>query len=195
MTIIAYRAGILAADTAAWRGDYVSGSVRKICRMPDGGLGAAAGSVTIMRWFLNWLESGGASEARGTPPADPDGHGFGGLVVRPNGDLFACDLNVMMYPIKAEWFALGRSSGFTAGCLAAGASAEEAVKLTLKWTDAGHGHIDVEYLDPARVGTKAEASLPEGWPPGISRSQGRAKAWAEYERLRKDPTAILAVEG
>lgn len=181
MTIIAYRSGIMAADTAVWRGDYVSGVVHKIRRLSDGGLAAAAGSMTIMQWFLQRMA---ADESLANPPGDPDDGGFGGLIVRPNGDLFACDLNMIVYPVRAEWFALGRSSGFTAGCLAADASAEEAVRLTLKWTDAGRGDVQVEYLDPTRIGAKPDAVLPEGWPPDVSRAQGRAKAWAEYEAKR-----------
>lgn len=141
MTIIAVKDGIMAADSGVWRGDYVSGFVRKIRRLSDGGLAAASGSMTIMQWFLTRMEAG---EGLDNPPGDPDNGGFGGLVVRPNGDLFACDLNMVLYQVKAEWFTLGRSSAFTAGCLAAGASAEEAVRLTLKWTDAGRGEVQIE---------------------------------------------------
>lgn len=176
MTVIAYRSGIIAADSAVWRGDYVSGSVRKIRRLPDGGLAAASGSMTIMQWFLQRMETG---EDFSHPPIDPDNGGFAGLVLRANGDLFACDLNMVLYEVKAEWFALGASSGFTAGCLAAGASADEAVRLTLKWTDAGRGDIQVEALDPTKIVTRA--AVPDGWPPGQdTRGMSRERAWAEY---------------
>lgn len=143
MTIIAYRDGILAADTAAWRGDYISGFVRKTCRLLDGGLAAAAGASSITEWFLARMEQ---ARDLSSPPTDPDDHGFGFLVIRPNGDVFHGDLNMLMVPVKADWHVLGRSSGFTAGALAAGASAEDAVRLTLEWTDAGRGPVQVERL-------------------------------------------------
>jgi hypothetical protein len=135
----------MAADTAAWRGDYVSGFVRKICRIPGGGLASASGSSCITEWFLSRMESGAELVS---PPTDPDGLGFAFLVCRPDGVVYHGDLNMLMVRVDAEWHTLGRSSGFTAGALAAGASAEQAVNLTLQWTDAGKGPVQIEQLKP-----------------------------------------------
>lgn len=144
MTIIAYRDGVMAADTAVWRGDYVSGFSRKICRLPDGGLAAASGAMSVAEWFLSKMETTGDLSS---PPVDPDNSGFGFLICRLDGTVFHGDLNMISLLVKAQWHTLGRSSGFTAGCLAAGASAEDAVRLTLEWTDAGRGDVQVERLN------------------------------------------------
>lgn len=144
MTIIAYRDGAMAADRAAWRGDYVSGFMRKICRLPGGGLAAASGAASLMHWFLHRVKHGMDLD---NPPTDPDGLGFGGLMVYQSGELFVCDLTMRPFPLEAPWYALGRSSSFTSGCMAAGSSAEDAVRLTLEWTDAGRGDIQVERLN------------------------------------------------
>lgn len=46
MTVIVYRDGIMAADTAGWFGDIAAATAqRKVKRLPDGSLTAAAGMV------------------------------------------------------------------------------------------------------------------------------------------------------
>src|ERR1700686_5300903 len=56
MTSVAYRAGIMAADMRISAGDYIKPeSVRKIHRLPNGSLFAAAGDSGAWLMLLRWL--------------------------------------------------------------------------------------------------------------------------------------------
>lgn len=150
MTIIAYRDGVMAADSAIWSGgSIIAGHMRKIVRHPDGSLAAATGEASLLAWFLERIETG---EILQSPPKDETQEGFNGLLVRPNGDVYRCGVNMLLYPINGPWQAVGGPTAFLSGALAAGATAEEAVHLALKFTDGGGGDVQVERLVPvARV--------------------------------------------
>ena len=49
---------------------------------------------------------------------------------------------------EAPYYTIGWKTQFTLGCLAAGASAEQAVRLTLDLTDSGGGPVQVERWEP-----------------------------------------------
>lgn len=54
MTCIAYRRGIVAADSIACRGDWRVASVRKIWRLPDGRVVAGSGHAAEVEGFYRW---------------------------------------------------------------------------------------------------------------------------------------------
>ena len=52
MTIIAYRDGVMAADTATWQGGVMIGDrSKKIMRTPEGFLIACAGELSVISEF------------------------------------------------------------------------------------------------------------------------------------------------
>lgn len=57
---------------------------------------------------------------------------------------------MVMVPIISDWHCVGLSAMFAFGALAAGSSAEEAVRLTIKWAAWAGGDVQVE-----RVGRKS----------------------------------------
>ena len=59
MTIIAYRDGVMAADTATWQGGVMIGDrSKKIMRTPEGFLIACAGELSVISKFRAWAKSG-----------------------------------------------------------------------------------------------------------------------------------------
>ena len=143
MTVIAYRAGILAADTNVWdtSGKFITGSAKKIARLPDGSLVTCYGISSALETFKQWILDGRPGEK---PKFQEDC--FGGLVIRSDGAVERYDSFLRLDECASEFYQLSCNPGFTLGCLYAGASAERAVRLTLGHTDAGGGPIQVERL-------------------------------------------------
>lgn len=143
MTAIAYRSGIMAADSVGWAcGKTVKTSVApKIKRMPDGGMFAACGSATEIFRFAEWMLTGKSR------PADFDkDEQFTGLWAKPDGSLWLCNYTLHFYQLCDPFFAIGAPDTFMIGALHAGASAEEAVRLAVLHTDGAGGAVQVEEL-------------------------------------------------
>ncbi len=128
MTTIAYRDGVMAADSRAYAGTKVPiGHKVKIRRLEDGTLiGASSSHVGATKWVLDWWEKGCPAEAGGAqllPEA------FQLLAVTPNGEAYiAKDLGVVSGPLNGPYFAVGSGEEFALGAMAHGANAVEAVK-------------------------------------------------------------------
>lgn len=125
MTTIAYRAGVLAADSQVSTGNIREGTAtkaRKFGRILAGGAGTAA----IMERFFDWVRNGleGEDPWRG----EETGNGF---VVLPDG-LIVCWGKNGPWPVRTDFWAIGSGSDIAMGAMAAGASAEEAVALVAK---------------------------------------------------------------
>ena len=149
MTVIAYRDGVMAADDVIWDDhNHVIGRFPKILRLSDGGLlGCNGNSSAIMR-VRSWIDAGATESER--PSLRPDS--FGCIWVTPSGKVIRFNDDLVDQMTVAPFFTLSCKPGFTLGCLHAGASAEEAVRLTLAHTDAGGSEntVQVEYLGGAR---------------------------------------------
>jgi len=143
MTVIVYRDGVMAADRSIWLGGgVVAGEMRKITRMANGALLACAGSQSTSTMFANWLQKSGDR------PAVVNENGFRALQVHPDGAVTLWDELLQPTTYEAPFYVCGVQSAFTLGALYANASAEEAVRLTLRYTDMGssQGAVDVEHL-------------------------------------------------
>lgn len=146
MTAIAYRAGILAADTAGWSG---GGHVKvptplKIVRLSDGGLVAACGAAEDCVWISGWLNSNRVSPQVTIHRED----GFDAIWIKPDGSIWRCSDRLEFYESPAEFHALGAATTFMYGALHAGATAFMAVQLAIDHTDGAGGYVQVEHLQP-----------------------------------------------
>ncbi|MGB3833792.1 MAG: hypothetical protein WA975_18225 [Mesorhizobium sp.] len=137
MTTIAYKAGVMAADTRAYAGfNSPLGEKRKIRRLADGTLiGCSSNQVGLPEAVMSWFEAG--ADMMATPkPAETK---FAFLAVRPNGDgFYANDDFLLSGPIKAECFAIGSGEGVAHGAMRAGADARRAVEIACEidvWSD------------------------------------------------------------
>lgn len=144
MTAIAYRDGILAADSVAWCGDVAVPVIKKIARLPDGTLIAVAGDTAVCRWFKEEWPNLRNSDS----PTIKEGE-LNALIVMSSGTVLECDHHLRPFEVIGPFHALGAPHRFMAGAMHAGASAEEAVRLAILHTDGAGGEVQVEHLHPA----------------------------------------------
>lgn len=125
MTIIVYRSGVMAADTAVWRDDLFVGHTVKIARRSDGYLigtaGAMAPAETIRK---NWLKAKNAFDIE-NPEEETSV-----IMVCPQGLIYElCEEDWAQ--TEDQYAAEGAGMDVALGALSAGATAEEAVAHTI----------------------------------------------------------------
>lgn len=123
MTVIAYRDGVMAADSAVChQGFNMSyGTSDKLIGI-NGWIAGAAGKLADCQQFFRWL--------RGSKIA-PDWNQFQGMVLRPDGRLFEFDASPSPIIINyAHGAAIGSGANTAIAAMMAGASAAEAVQIT-----------------------------------------------------------------
>lgn len=134
MTTIAYRDGVLAADTRAYSGDARPlGQKSKIERLEDGTLigvssSIAGGGETVRRWYADQR------------PSDIElPSNFTMIAISREGEVFfAKDTPHVSGPLTAPYFAIGSGADFALGALETGVSAKGAVLLACRldvWSD------------------------------------------------------------
>lgn len=139
MTVIAVKDGIMAADTGLWKGAAIYGHQRKIIRLTDGRLFAASGESGAVQECLRWLNG---EADRPTPETQDD---FGALILAPDG-VWRIDYKYRLFRDHANFPCCGAHSEMLIGAMAAGASAEEAVCIAIRYGDSAAGDVQVERL-------------------------------------------------
>lgn len=134
LTTIAYRAGIVAADSQSVRGDMVNPEpAQKIWRIEHGGLGGIIGTWAVLAEVQAWLSYGKKSWEKPKLPEDT-------TVVE-----FLVDGTILEHVAEGlqdaktsrGFYAWGSGREFAYGALAQGASAFEAVTIAAEfdvWT-------------------------------------------------------------
>lgn len=166
MTAIAYRDGVLAADSGIFLDQVVLGSQPKIIEVgpsvpipldPSGQRArawcATSGSCGTEHLFTKWL--------RGGEPLDPpklDDPGFSAIVAFQTGEAFhfAADGKILQLTGNAPYAAIGCAEEFLLGAMAAGETADGAVALAIKhtawargplcWLTAASGLMEMEFM-------------------------------------------------
>lgn len=130
MTTIAYRDGILAADSQSTTGNLMLGRSDKIILAGDFVL-AMSGKIWCQKPLTDWL-----ANQDGTPDTYPK------ELITENGKDFLFDafvlkdgqpfeiINGHLIPLKIQYHACGSGWEVAVGAMAGGASALEAVKIT-----------------------------------------------------------------
>lgn len=134
MTTIAYRDGVLAADTLInSNGDRI-GYTPKIGRA--GGLLFGASGSTAWCWaFRSWVRGG----AKGAHPQVPE-H-TGGFIVMPNDDLIVFHNEGLERRTGLPFHADGSGADYALGAMQMGATAKEAVLAAVVWDGKSGGEI------------------------------------------------------
>jgi ATP-dependent HslUV protease subunit HslV len=123
MTVIAYRDGVMAADTQAEDGVSKVGGAVKVARGSDGSLYGFAGRMALCCGLARWVEGGCRGER---PPMKLGDDSAVVLEVTSAGEIRAWyDEGIEDYP-NAEYMAIGSGSGVALGAMFAGADAETA---------------------------------------------------------------------
>lgn len=142
MTTIAYRGGVLAADTQVNNDGARIGTVQKVHRRDDGHLAAGSGDFSYTQRFIAWFLAGEDGEPP-LPTRGDDGRDEGqGFIFRPNGQVVSLEgsgSNTMAAPYWAQ----GSGRELALGAMAHGASAEEAVRAAIAHDVHSGGEITV----------------------------------------------------
>lgn len=146
MTTIAYRDGVLAADTATYLNDSsvrVPGRSSKVRKLPDGSLYSGAGVVSQIEALGRWLASGSSLE-------QPRFDDVTALHVRADGTVRIYDGCAEREIIDAPFYAVGTGAAAAIGAMMAGATATEAIRIAMAIDPYTAGEIDVVSLGTER---------------------------------------------
>lgn len=143
MTAIAYRDGVLAADTGTFSGAEVPYHMRKIERLHSH-LAASSGNISLMIRFHEWVRTG-MREPFDRSDLNAD-EGFRGIVITPDGRPLIMFERGPLVALTAPFHALGACNAMLLGAMAAGASAAQAVEIAIRWSDSAAGGVQVEKL-------------------------------------------------
>lgn len=126
MTTVAYRNGVMAADSSCHADGTSTYGVRKLFRLNDGSIIGFAGSLTGWLKFLDWLDNDGADEDR------PSGQDVSAIRVSPKGRVTLYESGVAIRPRAGKYFAIGSGLDVALGAMCVGASATAAVRAAVK---------------------------------------------------------------
>lgn len=135
MTIIVYRDGIMAADSLVTGDDLRQGRSTKIIRTREGWLAGGSGTLAAATLFLEWMRAGHKAGEMDTVGAADN---LNAVAISPAGLIFSVDGCGVLSPIQDEFFAVGSGRTIAIGALEMGATAEQAVEVTIR-RDVGCG--------------------------------------------------------
>lgn len=133
MTTIAYKHGVMAADSRAYGGREESiGSKVKIRRLPDGRLiGATTAQVGAGEAILDWYAAG--ADVHKTPEG-VESSAVGLLVVHPDGRAqVASGAWTLTGMLENPYFAIGSGSDYAVAILEFGGTPQQAVEIACKF--------------------------------------------------------------
>jgi hypothetical protein len=141
VTTIAYRDGVLAADTGMTIGGSQFAHMTKIARNKRGDLAGGCGMAPWCCAFLKWFMNG---EKGAPPPIEKDGGNdkSKGFIARARGGLVVHESDGTFAPI-APYYAIGSGRGEAIGAMFAGASAELAVRAAIAHDESTFGDVTV----------------------------------------------------
>lgn len=160
MTVIAVKAGVMAADTMLSSFNSQNRAT-KIVRLPDGGVAGGCGQWNRAYAGLKYLEAGGDPDAKDGLPSIKDAMI---LIARPDGSLWLAEDEWPAYPLLDELAAIGCGSDAALMAMNLGLSAAQAVaKVTRQDILCGDPVQTLEVvpareMPPLRTMTAARAS-------------------------------------
>ncbi|WP_045366102.1 hypothetical protein [Methyloceanibacter caenitepidi] len=150
MTVIAYRDGVLAADTACSCGSRVVEGMVKIARRKDGVLGAACGAASFVGEWLKWV-TGERDDQPKPSVIDKDGTCSGtGFLFHPSGLITVFD-DEGSFDLLPRYYAAGGGDAVALGAMFVGADAEAAVRAAIEHNAHCAGDISVLRHDAVEV--------------------------------------------
>jgi hypothetical protein len=157
LTVIAYKDGVLAADTLVTEPDnYLNiGYSRKIHKTPDGALVGANGDCEYCLKFLEW-----ANSDRTTKPPKTIDKCDGAILITPQGEIHYF-YGTTWEVLHNDFVTIGSGGPIAMGAMEVGANAYAAVVATCKWSMACGGNIDIERLDDEKVETSSPKAAVE----------------------------------
>jgi len=141
VTTIAYRDGIMAADSSTYihgGACRLPGAVKKIWRMKNGAVMGPAGSYRDSHALMRWFEKGEKDD----PPSTGE---VTALIISADRRVILVDGEAYR-EVAAPFYAIGSGADAALGAMYAGASAAEAISIAAKIDPYTGGEIHVEPL-------------------------------------------------
>ncbi len=147
MTTIAYRAGVLAADTLLTIGAIkLPERARKVFRLRDGRLFGSSGDSEQGLLLLDSLK-------RGESP--PRCKGVTAILIKTDGSIHCWEGRRWSQIYGSDFVAIGHGTVFALGALVQGATAEEAVRVGIQLDTHSGGRVQSVRLKRKRRGKKS----------------------------------------
>jgi hypothetical protein len=176
MTIIAFKDGVMAADTML--SSYNSQSrAQKIIRLPDGGVAGGCGLWARAYSGLRYLAEGGDCDDRPAPDGmqgPPCIREASILIAKPDGSLWLLEDEFPAFPLRDKVAAVGCGSEAAMMAMGLGLSAIEAVAKVTKQ--------DVLCGDPVQ---SMEVQQPHEYPEAVTHSRRSVEAQSAKAPRRK----------
>lgn len=150
VTVIAYRDGVMAADSLLTSNGMYQGEAVKV-RDINGCLVGISGTWGVACELFSWFEDECADRIK-RPPAtihvDDDKYPVNMLIVnKRNGAVFYIDGLGFPQSVTSKFFAIGSGANVAMGAMEMGADAVKAVKVACKYDSYCGGRIRVVKLD------------------------------------------------
>jgi hypothetical protein len=143
MTVIVYRDGVMASDSALHDNGALRGYAPKIFRGPRGELFGAAGNQGAATRFKRWFqESKRDFDRDGFDPLVEAGY-FSAIVVWRDKSVSLVDHQGTFFPVDAPFHCEGSGREIAVGACAMGATAEQAVEIAIRYECSCGGKIQV----------------------------------------------------
>lgn len=135
MTAIAYRAGVLAADTQVeWEGEIKSQERDKVFKSRGYLIGISGNKCPSNRVFTTWY-----FERKDKPIGKR--YSFQTIVIHPDRTVEIIDQSGDSQIYTGEFFSVGSGAQVCLGAMEMGASAEQAVAVAIKWCPGVGGEV------------------------------------------------------
>jgi len=130
MTTIAYREGIMAADSGVWFGDGLAPWARKLVRDGEGTLYGVCGNAGQAQAFIEWVEAGSHGERPTADKVEEDRSSYLVMKVTRGGPIriltaYGCEV------YDAPYFAIGAGNAGALSAMFCGASAIRAIEAAI----------------------------------------------------------------
>lgn len=140
MTTIAYRDGVMAADSGSWQGGASHPWANKLAKGADGVLYGVCGNAPEAMGFLAWVEGGYRGEQPKPEPLPDGGNAYLVLAVAPGGPIRIIGARGEE-SYDAPYFALGAGAPTAFGAFYAGATAQIAIDAAKEHGEGAFGAV------------------------------------------------------
>lgn len=152
MTTIAYKDGVMAADSRSTRnGTIVSERCCKIFKAKNGWLIGWTGSAPLIDKIKEWADGGCEGEPPAIPKNGDDTSSGLALIVKGDGSIWELDHHGVLDPVNGDFMAEGSGWEIAMGAMAAGKSAIEAVEVAKTLDIYTGGDVQSVRLDAGKV--------------------------------------------
>lgn len=140
MTTIAYRDGVMAADSGTWMGDASAPWARKLALGSDGTLYGVAGDAALCQAFIEWVESGCEGDRPEAERVEEDRSSYIVMAVARGGPvrIFTATGHEVYH---APYFAIGGGNVGAMCAMHAGADAVGAIEASIAHAPAAIGPV------------------------------------------------------